>query len=336
MSKRSPAEQLDQAISVLLSASQPLREPLSDLSIATLVSLVRPLRAMPRPEFKASLKFDLQRRTTMNEASAPTPAVSETPRFRRPGFDNIAPYFLVKDAPRFLDFLIFSFEATERMRVPRPDGTIMHAEVGVGPADVIELAEANEQYPARTMTTHLYVPDAHAAYARALEAGATSIHPPNDAHPSGDRWGAVTDPFGNTWFIATPRGWVPGPEGLRTVQPYLHLREADKMIPFAEAAFGANASGVAASPEGVIFHATIEIAGATFEIAEARNESEASPHNLHAYVPDADAAYARALHAGATGVTPPSDAPYGDRTATVKDPFGNTWFLASYLGAGRP
>jgi PhnB protein len=336
MSKRSPAEQLDQVISALLSASQPLREPPSDRSIATLVSLVRPLRAMSRPEFKASLKSELQRRTTMNEASAPAPAVSETPRFRRPGFDNIAPYFLVKDAPRFLDFLVFAFEATERMRVPRPDGTIMHAEVAVGPRDVIELAEANEQFLARTMTTHLYVPDAHAAYARALEVGATSIHPPNDAHPSGDRWGAVIDPFGNTWFIATPRGWSPGPEGLRTVQPYLHLREAHKMIPFAEAAFGAAASGVAASPEGMIFHATIDVAGATFEIAEARNESEASPHNLHAYVPDTDAAYARALDVGATGVTPPSDAPYGDRTATMKDPFGNTWFLATNLGIGRP
>jgi uncharacterized glyoxalase superfamily protein PhnB len=52
-------------------------------------------------------------------------------------------------------------------------------------------------------------------------------------------------------------------------------------------------------------------------------------------VPDTDATYAQALAAGATGVTPPADAPYGDRAATVKDPFGNTWFLATYLGAGK-
>jgi uncharacterized glyoxalase superfamily protein PhnB len=108
------------------------------------------------------------------------------------------------------------------------------------------------------------------------------------------------------------------------------------MIPFAEAAFGAHAGGVAASPDGVILHATIEIAGATFEIAEARTEFEASPHYLHVYVPDTDAVYAQALAAGATGLTPPNDAPYGDRAANIRDPFGNTWFLATYLGAGRP
>lgn len=272
----------------------------------------------------------------MNEATAPSPENPRTASFRRPGFNNIAPYFLVQDAPRFLDFLVSAFKATERLRVPRPDGSIMHAEVAIGDSDVIELGDASEQYPARAMTTHLYVPNAHAAYDRALQAGATSIHPPYDDHPSGDRWGAIIDSFGNTWFIATPRGWVPGPEGLRTVQPYLHLREAHKMIPFVEAAFGANTDGGAKSPEGVILHATIEIAGATFEIAEAHGESQPSPHYLHVYVPDTDATYDQAIAAGATGVTPPADAPYGDRAATVKDPYGNTWFLATYLGAGKP
>jgi len=331
MSKRSPAEQLDQAISALFSASQPMPEPTANRGVAALLSLVRPLRAMPRPEFKASLKSDLQRRAAMNEATAMSASAKPVP-FRRPGFDNIAPYFLVHGAPRFLDFLVSAFEATERFRVPRPDGTLMHAEVAIGPSDVVELADASELYPARQMTTHLYVPDAHAAYARALEAGATSIRPPNDNHPSGDRWGTLIDPFDNTWFVATPRGWVPGPEGLRTVQPYLHIHEAHKMIPFVEAAFGANASGVAESPEGVILHATIEVAGATFEISEAHGKFQPAPAYLHVYVPDTDAIYAQALRAGATSVTPPSNAPYGDRTANIKDPFGNTWFLATYLG----
>jgi PhnB protein len=272
----------------------------------------------------------------MDHAAAPAPGSSNSFNFRRPGFNNIAPYFLVQGAPRFLDFLVFAFEATERIRVPRPDGSIMHAEVAIGPSDVIELGDANAQYPARPMTTHLYVPDAHAAYARALEAGATGTHPPNDDHPSGDRWGIVTDPFSNTWYIATPRGWVSGPEGLRTVQPYLHVRDAHKMISFVEEALSAQSEGVAESSEGVVLHATIEIAGATFEVAEAQGESQPFPHYLHVYVPDTDATYTRALAAGATGVTPPADAPYGDRAATIKDPFGNTWFLAMYLGAGEP
>jgi uncharacterized glyoxalase superfamily protein PhnB len=335
MPKRSPAEQLDLAISALLSASQPLPDANQSPRIAALVSLVRPLRALPRPDFKAALKSDLQRRTSMNEAAAPSPEPRKSTQFRRPQFPNIAPYFLVNGAPQFIDFLVSAFEGTERLRVPRPDGSVMHGEVTIGNS-VIELGDANEEYPQRRMTTHLYVPDADATYARALEAGATPVYAPTDDHPSGDHWGEAQDPFGNTWYIATSRSPAPDPEGFLTVQPYLHLRGAHNMIPFAEAAFGAKATGVHKSPDGIVRHATIEIAGATFEIDEAQGESQATQSYLHLYVPDTDAVYAQALAAGATGVKPPSNAPYGDRAATVEDPFGNTWFLATYLAAGQP
>jgi PhnB protein len=335
MPKRSPAEQLDQAISALLSTSQPLPEANSHPSIAALVSLVPSLRSMPRPEFKAALKSELQRRISMKEATVPSPAPAKAVQFRRANFPNIAPYFLVEGAPRFINFLVAAFEGTERIRVPRPDGSIMHAEVAIGNS-VIELGDANEQYPQRQMTTHLYVPDADATFARALQAGAASLYAPTDDHPSGDRWGAATDPFGNTWYIATAKGWVPGPEGVLTVQPYLHVRNAHDMIPFIEAALDAKATGVHKSPDGIVRHATIEIAGATFEIDEASGESQPNPSYLHVYVPDTDAIYAQALAAGAKGVHPPYTAPYGDRAASIIDPFGNTWFLATYLGTTQP
>ena len=254
--------------------------------------------------------------------------------FRRENFPNIAPYFLVKDAPRFIDFLVSAFAGAERIRVPRPDGSIMHAEVAVGNS-VIELGDANEQYPRRAMATHLYVPDAHATFAQALEAGATSICAPYDEHPSGDLWGAVKDPFGNTWYIATRKGWSSGPEGFLTVQPYLHLRDAHNMIPFIERAFGARTTGLHQSPDGIVHHATIDVAGATFEIDEAQGEVLPTQSYLHVYVPDTDALYAQAVAAGAKGVTPPYTAPYGDRAATVADSFGNTWFLATYLGSSQ-
>lgn len=271
----------------------------------------------------------------MNEAAAPSPAPREATQFRRPNLLNIAPYFLVEDAPRFIDFLVAAFEGAERMRVPRPDGSIMHAEVSIGNS-IIELGDANEQYPQRAMTTHLYVPDADATFASALQAGATSIYAPTDDHPSGDRWGAATDPFGNTWYIATRKGWTGGPEGVLTVQPYLHLRDAHKMIPFIEAAFGAKTTGLHKSPDGIVRHVTIEIAGATLEIDEASGDSQPTQSYLHVYVPDTDALYAQAVAAGAKGKTPPYTAPYGDRAATITDPFGNTWFLATYLGTGQP
>ena len=271
----------------------------------------------------------------MNEATAPAPESPRAAQFRRPNFPNIAPYFLVGGAPQFIDFLVSAFEGAERIRVPRPDGSIMHAEVAIGNS-VIELGDANEQYPSRPMTTHLYVPDADATYARALEAGATPIYAPTDDHPSGDRWGAAKDPFGNTWYIATRKSSVPDPEGFLTVQPYLHLRNAHNMIPFVEAAFGAKATGVHKSPDGLVLHATIEIAGATFEIDEAPGESQPTQPYLHIYVPDTDALYAQAMRSGAVSVELPHDAPYGDRSAAIKDPFGNTWYLATYLGSDRP
>jgi PhnB protein len=335
MPKRSPAVQLDRAIDALFVASRPGPEPNPSPAVVQLIPIARALRGLPRPDFKAALKSDLQRRTTMNEATAPSPAPTRPTPFRRPNFPNIAPYFLVNGAPQFVDFLVSAFEGTERIRVPRPDGSIMHGEVAIGNS-VIELGDANEQYPSRPMTTHLYVPDADATYARALKAGATPVYAPTDEHPSGDRWGEAKDPFGNTWYIATRKSSVASPEGFLTVQPYLHLRNAHEMIPFIEAALGAKATGVHKSPDGIVRHATIEIAGATFEIDEAQGESQATQSYLHVYVPDTDAVYAQALAAGATGVTPPSNAPYGDRAAAVNDRFGNTWFLATYLGSQQP
>jgi uncharacterized glyoxalase superfamily protein PhnB len=181
------------------------------------------------------------------------------------------------------------------------------------------------------MTIHLYVPDSDATYASALQAGASPVYEVADQH-WGDRQGCVKDPFGNMWYVATPKGWDPGETGIRAVQPFLHLHEAHRIIPFLEAAFGAEALGVAKSPEGLILHATISIENATIEVDEAHGEFQPTPFYLHVYVPDTDALYAQALRAGATSVTAPNDAHYGDRAAAVKDMFGNTWFLATYHG----
>lgn len=333
MPRRSPAEQLDQAIAALLASGglSARNETKPSAAVAKLLPLVRALRAMPRAEFKAQLKADLQRRISMNEAAAPAPESAKTANFRRANFPNIAPYFLVEGGAKFIDFLVAAFEGTEQIRVPRADGSIMHASVGIGNS-VIELGDASEEYPQRAMTTHLYVPDAHATFARALEAGATAIYAPYDEHPSGDLWGAAKDPFGNTWFIATRKGWSGGPEGFLTVQPYLHLRDAHNFIPFVEAALGAHASGVVKSPDGIVRHATVEIAGATLEIDEAQGETQPTQSYLHVYVPDADALHAQAIAAGATSVQAPYTAPYGERAAGISDPFGNTWFLATFLG----
>src|ERR1700682_3599658 len=230
------------------------------------------------------------------------------------GFHTIAPYIIVPRAGEFIEFLKNAFGGTERFRAGREPGSelIMHAEVAIGNS-VIELADANEQIPAAPRAIHLYVDDADSVFTRAIQAGATSIYEVGD-HVSGDRQGAVRDPFGNLWYIAMKGDWAPGPEGVPRVQPYLHLRNSEKMIPFLENAFGATVQGhVPLSPEGHVLHATIQIGDNTLELDEAHGEFQPLPCHLHLHVDDADAMHARALRAGATSIEAPSAKRYARR-----------------------
>ncbi|MGB7152740.1 MAG: VOC family protein, partial [Candidatus Acidiferrales bacterium] len=259
------------------------------------------------------------------ESSESTRAVP----YMREGFRTITPYILVGGAAKFIDFMKEAFGAEEKGRVAMPNGKIMHAEVKVGDS-MIELSDGNEQYGPTPVALHYYVEDADATYARAIDAGAISTHAPVD-QPYGDREAGVKDPFGNSWFIATPKTYAPLPGQLRSVQPYLFLRDAEKMIPFLESAFGAKAEGVHKSPEGTVAHATIRIGDATLECSEAHGPYLQSLWHLHLYVPDTDAVYAQALRAGATTIEAPIDKPYGDRSAGVKDAWGNSWFIATHI-----
>jgi PhnB protein len=247
------------------------------------------------------------------------------------GYHTIAPYIIVPRAAEFIEFLKDALGATERFRFEIPDGSglLMHAEVGIGNS-IIELADASEKVPAAPQTIHLYVDNADSFFARAIGAGARSIYKVED-HVSGDRQGAVRDAFGNLWYIAMIQGWTPGPEGVPSVQPYLHLRDSEKMIPFLQNAFGGVVTGhVPMSPEGHVLHATIQIGDNTLEIDEAHGEFQPMPCHLHLHVADADAMYARAMRAGATSMDAPSDKPYG-RSGAVKDAFGNSWYVTSPL-----
>jgi PhnB protein len=247
------------------------------------------------------------------------------------GYHTIAPYIIVPRAAKFIEFLRNAFGATERFRFEIPDGSglLMHAEVSIGNS-IIELADASEKVPAAPQAIHLYVDNADSFFARAIDAGATSVYEVGD-HVSGDRQGAVRDAFGNLWYIAMIQGWAPGPEGVPSVQPYLHLRDSEKMIPFLKDAFGGVVTGhVPTSPEGHVLHATIQIGDNTLEIDEAHGEFQPMPCHLHLHVADAGAMYARAMRAGATSLDAPSDKPYG-HSGAVKDAFGNTWYVTSPL-----
>src|SRR5215469_12975465 len=66
-------------------------------------------------------------------------------------------------------------------------------------------------------------------------------------------------------------------------------------------------------------------------MGEAHGPYQPMPPALHLYVPDTDGAYKRALEAGAVSIDEPVDQDYGDRYAGITDPFGNVWYIATYL-----
>ena len=333
---RSLVDRLDNAIQGMLArADGQVAAPRDnfDPRVTALLGIVRDLRDLPREDLKVRLRAELERSLQMENAAkqAKSSDASKQTATRPTRFHTIAPYFIVPRAGEFIEFLKNAFGGTERFRVGREPGSefIMHAEVTIGNS-TIELADANEQFRAAPMAIHLYVDDADSVFARALDAGATSIYKVGD-HVSGDRQGAVRDPFGNLWYIAMIQGWTPGPQGVPSVQPYLHLRGSEKMIPFLENAFGAVVQGhVPRSPEGHVLHATVQIGDNTLELDEAHGEFEPMPCHLHLHIDDADAMYVRAIHAGATSIDSPSNKPYG-RSGGVKDPFGNSWYMTSPL-----
>jgi len=336
MPKRSLIDQLEQAVQAMLARPDGrLVGPREDLdpSVVALLGIARDLRDLPREDFKVRLRTNLERSSQMENAAkqAISRDASKQADTMQSGYHTIAPYIIVPRAGEFIEFLTTAFGGKERFRVPRGPGSqfIMHAEVAVGNS-IIELADANEQFPAAPTAIHLYVDDADSVFARAIDAGATSIYEVGD-HVSGDRQGAVRDPFGNLWYIAMIQGWTPGPEGVPSVQPYLHLHGSEKMIPFLESGFGGVVLGdVPLSPEGHVLHATMQIGDNTLELDEAHGEFQPMPCHLHLHVDDADALYERAIRAGATSIDAPSDKPYG-RSGGVKDAFGNSWYVTSPL-----
>jgi uncharacterized glyoxalase superfamily protein PhnB len=128
------------------------------------------------------------------------------------GYHTVTPYLVVQGAPKLIDFLKQAFDAQERERMARPDGTIGHAEVKIGDS-IVMMSEASEQWKPMPTGIYLYVNDTDAVYKRALQAGATSVmEPANQFY--GDRSAGVRDPSGNNWWIATHQEDV-APEELK-------------------------------------------------------------------------------------------------------------------------
>ena len=131
----------------------------------------------------------------------------------------------------------------------------------------------------------------------------------------------------------------PIPEGYNTVTPYLAVDDAAKAIEFYERAFGAKERYRMPGPDGKIAHAEIQIGNSIVMLSDPFPQATAKPPTqvgdttagLFMYVEDVDAAFKRAIEAGATEKMPPADMFWGDRFGSVTDPFGHAWQLATHI-----
>jgi PhnB protein len=134
-----------------------------------------------------------------------------------------------------------------------------------------------------------------------------------------------------------PTARKPVPEGHHSVTPYLIVRDAGRALEFYRVAFDAKEEMRFEVPGGRIGHAELTIGDSRIMLAEEHPDAGArspeafggSPVSLHLYVPDVDATVTQALAAGATLVRPVQDQFYGDRMGSLRDPFGQTWHVAT-------
>ena len=117
------------------------------------------------------------------------------------GYHSVTPSLTVKGAHKLIEFLQQAFGAKVLHQMLCPDGGVMHASLRIGDS-ILMLGEAGPQCKPTTASLYLYVKDADETYRRAVQAGGVSQMELADQF-WGDRGGAVTDPAGNYWWIAT-------------------------------------------------------------------------------------------------------------------------------------
>jgi PhnB protein len=134
------------------------------------------------------------------------------------GYHTLTPYLITKGAAKAIEFYKKAFGATELMRMPGPEGKVMHAELQVGDSRFM-MADECPEMQARSplelggspVSLLLYVEDVDSFFNRAISAGAKEVKPLKDQF-YGDRCGSLSDPFGHIWHVATHKEDVPPAE----------------------------------------------------------------------------------------------------------------------------
>ncbi len=345
-------EQLNRAIDVMLARTDG-KPPQAEAGVEPLVRVAADLRDLPRESFKQRLRLIFEGRNQMSATAEPIVGVRQ----------SLSPHLAFKNAAQAMEFYKKAFGAKETLRLMQPDGRVGHAEMEISGA-TITLSDEFPDYDTLSPETvggspvdfKLYVDDVDAVAKQAVAAGAKVIRPVEDQF-YGERSGQIADPFGYTWKVSTRKEEVspeemqrrldalyepaeakkpavdPVPRGFHTVTPYMIAEDGDAILAFAKNAFGAEqilrAIGGAGGIHGETrIGDTILMMGGGIPGKPFSGKPNATA--LHIYVENTDAVYQKALQAGATLISEPQDHEYGERGASVKDPFGNLWYIATH------
>ncbi len=115
------------------------------------------------------------------------------------------------------------------------------------------------------------------------------------------------------------------PAGWPTVIPRLFAEDVEGLVAFLRTVFAATGDHHPGRP------AEMRIGDSLLMVSDGAGLREASSAFLYVYVRDADDAWRRAVEAGAQTIEEPTDLPYGDRRAMARDPWGNTWQIATRM-----
>jgi PhnB protein len=354
-------EQLDLAVNALLTRDDGKKLKRS-AEIDPMLVIASKLRDLPAQSFKERLKLEFGGKRTMNTVAEPIAATGT----------SAAPRLTFKSAAKALEFYKQAFGATETSRfevngqIPHAEMLI-----GSSRILLTEEWPEGGRFSAETVGSSpvhlsLQVDDVDSFAERGVAAGLKAILPIKDQF-YGRREGTFLDPFGYTWSISTlteemsveemrrrmqgladgPEGGVlpvpeagkpavnPVPRGFFTVTPYLVAADGGALLDFAIEAFDAREEMRVVGEVGGLhgearFGDTRLMIGGGVPGREFPGKLMTAA--LHIYVDDADSAYRKALQAGATSILAPVDQPYGERGGSVKDPFGNFWYIATAFG----
>ena len=120
------------------------------------------------------------------------------------------------------------------------------------------------------------------------------------------------------------------PKGYSTITPGLVVKDAEKALAFYKQALGVEERVVMRDTNGKFLHAELALGNSIFMLGEAMENYPVTSSSLYVYVSDCDAAFERALTAGAKAKTSPKDAFWGDRYGQFEDGFGNLWSVATH------